>query len=126
MPTLRLTILPQTLVVGRLDVSAPAPAVPEGNGFYSLTRTAEEWSIVAEAEALPAGARCEPGWRAFKVEGPLDFGLTGILAALATPLAEAGISIFALSTFDTDYVLVRAHVLDAAADVLRNAGHHVV
>jgi hypothetical protein len=73
---------------------------------------------------VPAGVRCEPGWRALAVEGPLDFGLTGILASIATPLAEAGISLFAISTFDTDYVLVKAERLDDAMEALRRAGHH--
>jgi hypothetical protein len=72
---------------------------------------------------VPADVRCEPGWRALAVKGPLDFGLTGILASIAAPLAEAGISIFAISTFDTDYVLVKAERLDDAVEALRRAGH---
>jgi hypothetical protein len=67
--------------------------------------------------------RIEPGWRAIKVAGPLDFSLTGILATLASPLAEAGISLFAVSTYDTDYVLVREVDLGRAQAVLRAAGH---
>ncbi len=74
---------------------------------------------------MPAGIRSEPGWRALKVRGPLDFSLTGILAALLAPLAQVGISIFALSTFDTDYLLIKQPQLDRAVAALRFAGHSV-
>lgn len=74
-------------------------------------------------ESAPETGRLETGWRALKVEGPLDFNLTGILAGIANPLARAGISIFAISTFDTDYVLVREVQLDNALAALRSAGH---
>ena len=94
-------------------------------GFSSVTRTAEELSIVCPQDAVPEGIRCETGFRALQVAGPLDFGLTGILASLATPLAEAGISIFALSTYDTDYVFVREASLPSAIQALTAAGHQI-
>ena len=78
------------------------------------------------AARVPDGVRAQRGWRALAVEGPLDFALTGVLAAVAVPLAEAGISIFAVSTYDTDYVLVRADRLADAVAALRGAGHSVV
>lgn len=113
------------LAVCRLPGDAPAPETPAHAELYALTRTRDELSIVCAAAETPEGATVEAGWRALKVAGPLDFGLTGILASLATPLAAAGISIFAVSTYDTDYVLVRADALDAAVEALRGAGHDV-
>ena len=116
---LRLTVLDDRLAVCRL---APDAALPDWlswtGGLTVVCRTAEELSLVCPDGELPEGVRAERGWRAFKVEGPLDFALTGILAGLAAPLAEAGISIFAISTFDTDYLLVRAADLERAREVL--------
>jgi hypothetical protein len=123
MPPLRLLALPELLAVCRLAADDAFPAWLPARGFVSVTRTAGELSIVCAQDAVPAGLRCEPGWRALAVEGPLDFGLTGVLASIAAPLAEAGISIFAISTFDTDYVLVKDERLNEAAEALRRAGH---
>jgi hypothetical protein len=93
--------------------------------LWSVTRTGEETSVVLpEAAALPAW-RAERGWRCLKVQGPLDFNLTGVLASLVTPLAEAGISVFALSTYDTDYVLVRDADLEQTVAVL-SAHRHTI
>ncbi len=119
---MRLILLPTHLAVCRLPADEPLPPWLPAHGFVSITRTPDELSIVCAADAVPAGIRCEPGWRALMVEGPLDFGLTGILASIATPLARAEISIFAISTFDTDYVLVKAATLDAAIEALTRSG----
>jgi uncharacterized protein len=101
-------------------------APPRGAPLWNLAVTADELSLLCETSVLPAGARrVEAGWRAFRFEGPFDFALTGILASVAVPLAQAGVGIFALSTFDTDYVLVKAAHLDAALFALRSAGHQV-
>jgi hypothetical protein len=117
---LKLRVLPEVLAVCRL---APDAALPDwidtSAGFLTISRTPDELSLVCDRERVPEGVRAERGWRAFKVEGPLDFALTGILAALAGPLADAGISIFAISTFDTDYLLVRESTLGQAIAVLR-------
>jgi uncharacterized protein len=120
----KLRALPGELAVCRLPADAPAPA-PGAGPLSSVTRTADELSIVCPAEDAPAGAEFERGWRALRVAGPLDFALTGVLAAVAAPLAEAEVSIFAVSTYDTDYVLVREAALPAAAEALRRAGHDV-
>jgi hypothetical protein len=85
----------------------------------SVTHTAQELSIICPVEAVPAAVPCERGWRAFTVEGKLEFSAVGVLAAILNPLAEAGISILSISTFDTDYVLVRAAILEAAMAALR-------
>jgi len=74
---------------------------------------------------MPANILCEKGWRCLRVEGPLDFSLTGILASLAAPLSAAGISIFAISTYDTDYLLVKEEQLGSAINTLRQYGHHI-
>jgi hypothetical protein len=93
--------------------------------FFSVTRTPAELSAVCDVAALPPGVRAEAPWSMLAVRGPLDFNITGVLAGLATPLATAGISIFAVSTYDTDYVLVRSDDLDAAVLALREAGHNI-
>jgi hypothetical protein len=107
---------------------APEEAVPAWavGCFTSVTRTDEELSIVCPAEEVPAGVKSERGWRCLKVAGPLDFSLTGVLSSLAAPLAEAGVSIFAVSTFDTDYLLVPESRLKEAIAALKKAGHRLV
>ena len=92
-----------------------------------MTRTADELSIVCGDASVPPDldARAQRGWRALKVQGPLDFSLTGVLDALTAPLAQARISIFALSTYDTDYVLVHGDDLAQACETLTAAGHTV-
>ena len=111
--------------VCRLAPDAPVPDWLPVQGLTSVTRTADELSIVCRQDAPPGGVRTEPGFLALKIEGPLDFSLTGILLAVAGPLADAGISIFALSTYDTDYVLVKRHDLEQAVSVLKRTGHRV-
>lgn len=125
-PTLVLRQLPQTFAVCRLAPDDPLPAWISERGWWSITRTDHELSIVCDAARLPVDAVAERGWRGLMVQGPLPFGLTGILASLATPLADARISIFAISTYDTDYLLVKDRVFGQACDVLRAAGHEVI
>jgi hypothetical protein len=126
---LTLLVLPGELAVVRLppDAHLPQWAFTAAPGpLWSMTRTREELSLVRAAEAVPSDARAERGWRAFRIAGTIDFALTGVLASVLAPLGDAGISIFAISTYDTDYILVREHALDAAIEVLRAAGHEVV
>ena len=94
-------------------------------GANALSRTAEELSITTLQSTVPAGVQCERDYRALRVRGPLPLDLVGILAAIADPLAAAGLSIFAISTYDTDYVLVKARDLDPALTALRQAGHQI-
>jgi hypothetical protein len=122
---LTLSILPDLFAICRLDASAPIPSWVTTGNLLSLTRTRDEFSIVCVQVEVPEDVRCERNWRALKIEGPLDFTLTGILASLAAPLANAGISIFAISTFDTDYVLVKQDKLGRAIKVLQVSGHQV-
>lgn len=123
---LRLEVLPGRFAVARLPSDAPAPAWAAGDGLHSITRTAQELSIVCPERTVPEEVRSEAGFRALRVAGPLDFHLVGILLSLAQPLAEAGVSIFTLSTFDTDYIFVREEHLERALAALGGAGHEVV
>jgi quinol monooxygenase YgiN len=125
-PHLPLELLPDTLAICRLEPGAPIPSWAAGpSPFLTLSRTAEELSITTLQTAVPTGVPCERDYRALRVRGPLPLNLIGIVAAIADPLAAAGLSIFAISTFDTDYVLVKARELEQALQVLRQAGHQV-
>jgi hypothetical protein len=123
--SLALTLVPGRLAVCRLDPDAMLPTWA-GGAVTSLTRTREELSVVCSEDAVPDDVRAERGFRCLSVAGPIDFALTGVLAALAGPLAAAGISILVLSTFDTDLLLVRDALLAQAAEALRIAGHRVI
>lgn len=122
---LSLCILPGRLAICRLPPDAPLPEPPPRTSLWSATRTEDELTIVLPEEAVSADWRVEMGWRCFKVLGPLDFGLTGILASLSTSLAEAGVPVFAISTYDTDYILVKEENLQKAKQALVANGHSV-
>jgi uncharacterized protein len=115
------------LAVCRLGSDEPVPewASRATNGLLSVTRTPDELSVVVAETAVPPGVRTDGGWRALSVVGPLSFSLTGVLASLAAPLATAGVPIFVLSTFDTDWLLVREEHLGAGITTLESAGHTV-
>ena len=128
-PRLDLVLDREPLAVARLAADAPVPAWASAGGgaaFISVTRTADELSIVAPSAAVPPDVRAEGPFVALRVAGTLAFGLVGIVQSLARPLAEAGIPIFVVSTFDTDWVLVPASRLDAAVTALETAGHDIV
>ena len=118
-----LSILPDRLAVCRLAQSEATPGWATAKGFFSITRTAQELSIVCSEASVPPGVQIESGWRALKVEGPLDFALIGILAGLSSVLAQAGVSLFAISTYDTDYILVKEKDLEKAVEALARAGY---
>jgi hypothetical protein len=124
-PRLDLDLLPGLLAIAKLAPVAEVPSWALGHGFSSVTRTEDELSIVCPQAAVPDEVVVERGYRCFKVRGPLDFSEIGVLASLAQPLAEAGVSIFVLSTFETDYLLVQERQLSAARDVLLASGHVV-
>jgi hypothetical protein len=125
-PTVTLILSGESLAVCRLDAGAEVPGWAWSSPFATVSRTEDELSIVCREEAVPEGVKAERGWRRLVVEGPLDFAITGILAAIAGPLAGAGVALFVVSTFDTDHVLVRAEALDTAIEALRGAGHAVL
>ncbi len=117
---LTLRLLEGDLAVARLDGDAPLPAWLAMNAkpLACAMRTGDELSIVCPEAAVPNDVRSEKGWRAFRIAGTIDFALTGVLASVLEPLAEAKVGIFALSTFDTDYILVRANQLEQARAAL--------
>jgi hypothetical protein len=115
----------EPLVVARLGPGADLPEWASSGTILSVTATATETSLVCGARGVPRKVRQQGPFVAFSVKGTLDFSLTGVLAGLVVPLAEAGISVFALSTFDTDWLLVPAAESDRAADAWRRAGHEV-
>lgn len=121
----RLARYPETLAVVRLGPGAEVPAWAESSSVFSVTATATETSVVCAARSVPRKSRHERPFTAFEVAGPLDFAQVGVLAALLVPLAEAGLSVFVLSTFDTDWILVPADRADTAEEEWRRRGHTV-
>lgn len=116
---LTLSLLPERLAVCRLPVNSNISAWATSNqSFMSITRTTDELSIVCLQDSVPADIQVERDWKMFKIEGPLDFSLTGILSLILRPLAEAKISIFAISTYDTDYILVKEKNIERAQQIL--------
>jgi hypothetical protein len=123
---LDLVLLPEEYAVCRLPAGTALPSgLGAGDGVVSVTWTRSETSIICPADHAPAGATTNAPWRCFEVKGPINLALTGILASLANPLAEARVNIFAFSTHDTDYVLVPTVRLGEALAALTAAGHRV-
>ncbi len=122
---LELTLLPERFAISRLAADSVVPRWAMQGPFFSVTRTGEELSIVTEFSRVPAGVQSQSGWRILKVHGPFVLSEIGVLAALATPLAEGRVSLFAISTFDTDYLLVASEALPAAIAALEGAGHTI-
>jgi hypothetical protein len=122
---LTLTLLPETLAVCRLDPSTATPGWALSGPFSSITRTRRELSIICAQDSVPPDAQHEGGWRCLSVTGQLDFEQIGVFASLAGPLAEAGISIFPIATYDTDHILVKDADLARAVNVLVGVGHQV-
>ena len=120
-----LSLLPGRLAICRLDPDAEVPGWAHSGVFSSATRTAGELSIVCPEDQVPPGVRSDRGWRALKLEGPLDLSMAGVIAAMAAPLAEAGIPIFSIATYETDYLLVRESQLPASIAALAEHGHTV-
>lgn len=123
-----LALLPQRFAMCRFAPDAPMPAwvFHAEASTWSVTRTPRELSVVCPEDDLPPSVETfEAGWRAFEVAGPIPFDETGVLAGITAPLAAAGISVFAISTYDTDLVLVRETQLEAAVTALEGAGHAI-
>ena len=120
-----LEVFPEQLAVVRLGPGAEIPAWAESSSLFSITAAATETSLVCAKRSVPAKARQAGPFTAYQVRGPLDFALTGVLAGLLVPLAEAEISVFTISTFDTDWILVPREASDAAAEAWVAAGDSV-
>jgi hypothetical protein len=125
MPRVVLQLLAGEYAICRLAPDEPVPAWAGSVVFSGVIRVAGELSVVCPSAQVPAGIRQESGWRLFKFQGPFQFSETGILSAVLAPLATAGVSILAQSTFDTDYLFVKATQLEAAVQALAAAGHTV-
>ena len=121
---LNLEVLPGTYMICRLAPGEPVPEWASGD-LVSVTRTADELSIVCRDEDLPGDVQSEPGWRCLRIAGTLDFSLVGVIARITTILADAGLSVFIMSTFDTDYFLVRELDLERAIKALEEAGSSI-
>jgi len=121
----KLHTLDELYAIVRLEPDAELPDWVRGGHFWSATRSESELSIVCCEEDVPTNASAERGWCALELAGPLDFSLTGVVAALVSPLAEAAEPIFVISTFETDYLFVRERDLERSVDALAEAGHSV-
>ncbi len=120
MDMLTIVLLPGEYGVCRLEGGSPVPDwLQTSEGFVSFTATEDETSVVCLETSIPIGVVSETGFRIFKVIGPLDFSMTGVLSSLLGPLAEVSVSVFTVSTFDTDYILVKKNDLDSSIGALR-------
>lgn len=126
MPMLRFRALPERYAICRLD---PNVAIPDWAlrpaELTSITRTTEELSIVCPVSHVPPNSKSDAGWIALKLEGPFPFSMTGVLASFINPLSGNGIPIFAIATFDTDYVLIKHESWPIASTALESAGHKI-
>jgi hypothetical protein len=123
---MRLKRLRKTYAFCRLPSDATAPILPLSADFHAVVRTGDELTIVCCESQVPACESVEGGWACFRVEGPLDFSLVGIISGLAGVLASSGIALCTLSSFDTDYLFVKADRADEAAQAWREAGHEII
>lgn len=123
---LTLSLLPETFIIHRLGPDVDVPLAALRSPFFAITRTDEELSLVLPGSVKIESRKSEANWACFKVEGPLEFDLIGVLAGIAGVLAKAGVPIFALSTFDTDYILVKREQVEAAREALASAGYQVL
>ena len=119
------SLLPETLAICKLSHETRIPDWVLAGEFVSVTRTADEISIVCPQDNVPKGITSDQGWRCLKVEGPFDFSATGIEASFARPLAAAGIALLVISAYDTDYLMVKENDLECAVQVLSGEGHGV-
>ena len=126
MSKLKLSVLPLRFAIVKLKPTDPLPDCANLGEFWSITHTIDEISLIIQESQVKTDWISEMGWRILKVQGPLYFSLTGIIASLALPLAEAKISIFANSTYDTDFILIKEVQLDAAIQVLKEKGFEIL
>jgi len=124
--SLTLSSLPGLLAVCKLSKDAAIPEWALNSNFLALIRTPDEFTMVCPQTNVPEGVTAEQGWAALRVHGPLEFEMVGVLATLATTLAQAGVSIYAISTYDTDYILLKETMMEIARSALVNTGHKVI
>jgi hypothetical protein len=126
MTILTLLSLQDTFAIAQLPFDSAIPDWATRGRFCSITRTAEDLSIVCREDDVPGDVAAERGWRCLRIAGKLDFAMVGVLASVIIPLAAVGIAVFVVSTFDTDYLLVKEQEFAAASRELQRAGHRVV
>ena len=119
------TLLKNTFAIVRMAPSENKPRWATGGPLISITRTESELSIVCREAVVPAGTHADRGWQCLRVEGPMPLNMVGVAAEFSSILAKAGISVFIVSTFDTDYVLIKGDKVESATKALKSAGHTV-
>jgi hypothetical protein len=122
---LKYSFVPGQFVICRLAAHDSIPEWALRGAFQSVTRTADELSIVCPAESAPADVKAEAPWTCFKLLGPFPFSEVGVLASFINPLADRGIAVFPIATFETDYILIKEEFVGAAIEILRSAGHEL-
>ncbi len=122
---LELSLLPGRFAISKLPPDAHLPVWAARGSFYSVTRTRDELSIIVEEAHVPAGTQSQFGWRVLRVHGPFVLSEVGVLASLTAPLADGRVSVFVVSTFDTDYLLVTEEQVTSAIAALDRAGHSI-
>ncbi|RLB44111.1 MAG: ACT domain-containing protein [Deltaproteobacteria bacterium] len=120
-----LSVLAEEFGICRLSSAEETPDWLRGYPLYFVARTSDELSVLCPVSVIPDSVLADRQWRCLKVDGPIDFDEVGILASLAKPLAEVGIAVLAVSTYDTDYLFVKRHELSKAIEVLNKAGHRI-
>lgn len=123
---LTLKLLKEKYAVARLNKESEVPSWGFKGEFYSVTKTEDELSIVCLEENIPQDTKCEKDWRILKIEGPLDFLLVGILSKISSLMAKNNISIFAISTYDTDYILIKEDNIEKAISVLEENIYKII
>lgn len=123
---MKLEILDNKLKVVKLNKDEIVPEIVLKQEFYSITKTDEELSIVLDEDIDIQGDIIEYNWRAIKIVGILDFSLIGILSKISAILAQAEIAIFAISTYNTDYILLKSNKLEHAVEVLKQSGYEII
>ena len=121
-----LSWLPNRFVIARLKSGDPIPSTAFTGDFFSITKSPEEISVVCEEGRLDPTIRAETGWLAIKVAGPMSLSSVGVLASLVKPLADEGVSVFAISTFDTDYLLIQEKIATKTQSILQGEGHKFI
>ena len=125
MTTYTLSVLPLRLAVCRFPVEDPVPDWATGGAWWNVARTHDELSVICAAEDVPDDAPADRDWTVLQVAGPFDFTVTGVIAELSAPLAGARIPILSVSTYTTDYILVKTERLPTVIEVLEQAGHTI-
>jgi hypothetical protein len=123
---LTMKLLKSKYGVCRLDKNELIPSWAQIGDFFSITKTTDELSIVCDEDSIPNNIKCEKDWKILKIEGPLDFSLIGILSSISSILANIGISIFAVSTYDTDYILIKNTDIDKAVNALIEERYEII